>query len=233
MNMEEMIREGWMVFVSDGEAGIGSVRGIVAGGRPELLVYVENAGDFTVPLVAVKEVQDGKVILDRSRLTPGLLAAIGHAHDAEDDTYDAVVEGVEPPAPAGEAVPTEPPGQGPETALEPAFIERQRQRLQALRAELVGEEGERTRDARDYQETHGRDSPELEERAQDLAQGEIRQARYDADIRRLRQIDRALKKIDEGSYGRSDASGEPIPRARLEITPEAVLTVEEEEQREG
>jgi|GEM_PF-169810 len=222
MKMQEMIQEGWMVFVTGADTGIGSVRGIGPAGRPQLRIYVENAGDFTVPLSAVREVQDGKVVLERDRLAPGLLAAIGHAHDAEDGTYDAVVGGAAP-TPSGP----------PEAALEPAFIERQRQRLQTLRAELLGEEGERSRDARDYQEAHGRDSPELEERAQNLAQGEIRQARHDADTRRLRQIDRALKKIDEGSYGRSDVSGHPIPRARLEITPEAALTVAEERQREG
>jgi len=52
------------------------------------------------------------------------------------------------------------------------------------------------------------------------------------DERRLRAIDRALAKIDEGTYGLSDMSGKPIPKASLEATPEAVLTVEEEEQRE-
>jgi DnaK suppressor protein len=43
---------------------------------------------------------------------------------------------------------------------------------------------------------------------------------------------RALQKIDESTYGLSDLSGEPIPKARLEIVPEAFLTVQEEEERE-
>ncbi len=44
---------------------------------------------------------------------------------------------------------------------------------------------------------------------------------------RLEAIDRALKRLDEGTYGRSVVSGEPIPDARLEADPAAELTVEE------
>ena len=43
----------------------------------------------------------------------------------------------------------------------------------------------------------------------------------------MAQIERALKKIELGTYGLSDVSGKPIPRERLEAMPEAVLTVEE------
>lgn len=49
-----------------------------------------------------------------------------------------------------------------------------------------------------------------------------------ADLRdRLDAIDRALARIDAGSYGRSVLSGEPIPDARLEADPAAELTVDE------
>jgi DnaK suppressor protein len=44
---------------------------------------------------------------------------------------------------------------------------------------------------------------------------------------RLAAIDRALRRLDEGSYGRSVRSGKPIPDARLEADPAAELTVEE------
>jgi len=65
-----------------------------------------------------------------------------------------------------------------------------------------------------------------------MAENEVDEAIHRVDERRLRAIDRALAKIDEGTYGLSDMSGKPTPKARLEATPEAVLTVEEEEQRE-
>ena len=44
---------------------------------------------------------------------------------------------------------------------------------------------------------------------------------------RLDVIERALHRLDEGTYGRSIRSGEPIPDERLEADPAAELTVEE------
>jgi len=44
---------------------------------------------------------------------------------------------------------------------------------------------------------------------------------------RLGAIDRALARIEAGTYGRSVLSGQPIPDARLEADPAAELTVEE------
>jgi DnaK suppressor protein len=49
---------------------------------------------------------------------------------------------------------------------------------------------------------------------------------------RLEAIDRALRRLDEGSYGRSVRSGAPIPDERLEADPAAELTVEEARQAE-
>lgn len=48
----------------------------------------------------------------------------------------------------------------------------------------------------------------------------------------LRQIDRALEKIEESSYGICDLSGEEIPLARLEAVPYATMTVKSQEQKE-
>ena len=44
---------------------------------------------------------------------------------------------------------------------------------------------------------------------------------------RLAAIDRALARLDDGTYGVSVRSGQPIPDARLEADPAAELTVEE------
>ena len=44
---------------------------------------------------------------------------------------------------------------------------------------------------------------------------------------RLAAIDRALKRLDDGTYGRSVRSGLPIPDDRLEADPAAELTIEE------
>lgn len=45
----------------------------------------------------------------------------------------------------------------------------------------------------------------------------------------LRQIERALEKIDENTYGICDITGEEIPLARLEAVPYATMTVKAQE----
>src|SRR4051794_18419713 len=41
----------------------------------------------------------------------------------------------------------------------------------------------------------------------------------------LARTERAIAKLDEGTYGRCDACGEPIAAARLEAMPDSVLCV--------
>lgn len=121
----------------------------------------------------------------------------------------------------------------PPTGLSREFIEQQRRRLLALRRQLLGAEHTAEERQRGFQLEHGDEAEEEEEQAQDLSRREVAQALHDADDRRLANVERALQKIDEDSYGRSDLSGEPIPLARLQTTPEAVLTVQEERAREA
>ena len=86
--MHEQIEPGFMVFLSDGEDGIGAVRE-VRHGLPELLIYIENAGDFVVPMSAVAAVHSGKVILDLARVGLRVLDALANARDSEDPSYTA------------------------------------------------------------------------------------------------------------------------------------------------
>lgn len=79
--MIERVQLAQMVFVGAGGEGIGAVREI----RPdEIVVFVENAGEFVVPATAIHAVHDDKVVLAADRLDSDLLAAIGHRHDRED-----------------------------------------------------------------------------------------------------------------------------------------------------
>ena len=82
--MQEPIEVGYQAFVSDGGEEFGAVREVSPNGRPELVIYVENAGDFLVPLSAVEAVHSQKVILDCGKLERRLRQAIGHAHDVEE-----------------------------------------------------------------------------------------------------------------------------------------------------
>ena len=82
--MRDAIAIGDQVFVADGGEVFGAVRQVTPHGRPELVVYVENAGDFVVSLEAVEAVHAQKVIVNCRKLEPRLREAIGHAHDAEE-----------------------------------------------------------------------------------------------------------------------------------------------------
>jgi hypothetical protein len=79
--MAEQIREGFDVFIHDGGKAFGAVRQVQ---DREIVIYVENAGDFRVPLAAVKEVEAEKVVLDSGKLEPKLRDAIRRAHAVED-----------------------------------------------------------------------------------------------------------------------------------------------------
>ncbi|ULU23568.1 TraR/DksA family transcriptional regulator [Dyella terrae] len=119
-----------------------------------------------------------------------------------------------------------------EPTLTPEFIAQQRKRLEALRRQVLGGELDVNARKRAFTEEHGDEAEEFEDEAQSLAQEEVRQAQHDVDDQRVADIQRALEKIDEGTYGVSDESGDPIPKARLEARPESVLTVQGEEARE-
>lgn len=120
-----------------------------------------------------------------------------------------------------------------QAGLSREFIEQQRQRLLALRAQLLGGEEQTLARERAFQHEHGDEAEEEEGRAQIQSQYEIDQATHDVDDRRIANIERALQKIEEGSYGLSDLSGEPIPEDRLLAAPEAILTVPEEHRQEA
>jgi hypothetical protein len=81
--MQEAIEIGYQVFLVDGGEEFGAVREVSPQGREELVIFVENAGDFIVPITAVEAVHFQKVILNYNKLEPRLQQAIQHAHDAE------------------------------------------------------------------------------------------------------------------------------------------------------
>ncbi len=79
----EDIQVGYQVYAREGGEEFGAVRGI-GPDRKTIMIYVENAGDFTVPLEAVRGVHDQKVLIDAGRVDEKLRTAIAHAHDAEE-----------------------------------------------------------------------------------------------------------------------------------------------------
>ena len=114
--------------------------------------------------------------------------------------------------------------------LDQEFIAQQKQRLQELKSELERvrgglEEDQRYR-AEEEEDFTQHDSGDM---SQSLFTREM-DATVERQVeRRLEHVERALQKIEEGTYGLSDDSGELIPRGRLEAVPEAIRTVEEQQ----
>ncbi len=113
---------------------------------------------------------------------------------------------------------------------DPKFLKQQRERLIAMRDDLRS--GSDTAKSTLDRTTRPEGAEEIEDDAQRLAQDDVDGAVQAVEQHRLNLIERALAKIDDGTYGLSDESGDPIPTARLEAIPEAVFTIEEEEARE-
>jgi DnaK suppressor protein len=117
--------------------------------------------------------------------------------------------------------------------LDKAFIERQRQRLTKLRDELTNATEGKEAEEKDINSQSSGQSMEYEDDAQRLSTLELDGNLVVRNAQRLAQVDRALEKIAEGTYGLSDASDHAIPKERLEATPEALYTVEEQAARES
>jgi len=116
--------------------------------------------------------------------------------------------------------------------LDPAFVEKQRQALTKLRATLLTAANDDEADEADIKDESTGGAREYEDDAQKLATLELDGNLVVRDIARLERVDRALKKIEEGTYGSSDLSGQLIPRERLETIPESIYTLAEEQARE-
>jgi hypothetical protein len=86
--MQQPIEVGFRVFVGEGKDGAGAVRAL----KPDqqaVVVNIENGGDFTLPMSAIRDVHDDKVILELSDLPEEMCRAFDHLHDAEYQEYAA------------------------------------------------------------------------------------------------------------------------------------------------
>ena len=100
-----------------------------------------------------------------------------------------------------------------------------------LAAEREGYAGDtRTESADDAAgELSHSDSNDPADEATNLYDRDRDQAAIENMDRMLAKVNRALEKIDEGTYGLSDIDSTPIPEARLEALPYANITVEQAE----
>lgn len=112
------------------------------------------------------------------------------------------------------------------TQLDEQFVEEQRGRLEELKEELLRmrrgmeEDGrDRSQEEQDMELDSGDEAQQMFTREMDASIGEQME-------RRLEDVERALEKVEEGSYGVCDDTGKEIAKGRLEAVPEAIRTVE-------
>lgn len=110
-------------------------------------------------------------------------------------------------------------------------IEDFREILLMLRARLTNSVTSASEDVKSNDEMKGYSQHQADEGTDDF----IRNVSLEVtgkEVEVLRQIDRALEKIDEGTYGICDLTDAEIPKKRLEAIPYATMTVAAQEKLE-
>jgi DnaK suppressor protein len=118
------------------------------------------------------------------------------------------------------------------TDKEPFMNERQReyfrQRLMSWREDILKEAKETLQHLQDENQNH----PDLADRASSETDRAIELRARDRQRKLIAKIDAALNRIDDGTYGYCEETGEPIALKRLEARPIATLSVEAQERHE-
>jgi DnaK suppressor protein len=115
---------------------------------------------------------------------------------------------------------------------EPFMNERQRdyfrQRLLSWRDDILKEAKETLQHLQDENQNH----PDLADRASSETDRAIELRARDRQRKLIAKIDAALNRIEDGTYGYCEETGEPIALKRLEARPIATLSVEAQERHE-
>jgi DnaK suppressor protein len=118
------------------------------------------------------------------------------------------------------------------TDKEPFMNDRQReyfrQKLMAWREEILKEAKETLVHLQEENQNH----PDLADRASSETDRAIELRARDRQRKLISKIDEALGRIEDGSYGYCEETGEPISLRRLEARPIATLSVEAQERHE-
>jgi DnaK suppressor protein len=118
------------------------------------------------------------------------------------------------------------------TDREPFMNERQREyfriKLLEWREDILKEAKETLQHLQDESRNH----PDLADRASSETDRAIELRARDRQRKLIAKIDAALARIEEGTYGYCEETGEPISIKRLEARPIATLSVEAQERHE-
>ena len=115
------------------------------------------------------------------------------------------------------------------TELDEQFVAQQKERLEQVREELVRIQRGMQDDEQNRSEEQGDSTLDSGDQSQRMFDREMDATIGEQAGQRLREVERALEKIEEGTYGLSDDSGDTIPKGRLEAMPEAIRTVNEQQ----
>ncbi len=113
--------------------------------------------------------------------------------------------------------------------LKKAEIEQFKERLLQLRAQISQALKETNKEVTQPDQSKGYSQHQADEGTDDFVKSVSLQV-SNKEMGLLRQIDRALEKIDEGTYGVCDLTGDEIPIKRLEAIPYATMTVTAQDQ---
>lgn len=108
--------------------------------------------------------------------------------------------------------------------LKKSDIARFKKRLEEMKSQMAQLARNTTEEVKTPEEAKGYSQHQADEGTDDFNRSISLQV-SDEEFKILRQIDRALEKIDENTYGVCDISGEEIPLPRLEAIPYATMTV--------
>ena len=112
--------------------------------------------------------------------------------------------------------------------LKPAEIERFKERLEEMRKQMSHLLRESTEDVKATDQAKGYSQHQADEGTDDFNRTISLQVSNE-ELQVLRQIERALEKVGESTYGICDVTGEEIPIKRLEAIPYATMTVKAQE----
>lgn len=112
--------------------------------------------------------------------------------------------------------------------LKKTEIEKFRKRLEEMRQQMMQIVKGATEEVKTDQKSKGYSQHQADEGTDDFDRT-INLEVTNKEFSILRQIERALEKIDENTYGMCDLTGEEIPIKRLEAVPYATMTVKAQE----
>ena len=115
-----------------------------------------------------------------------------------------------------------------EPFMSPLQLEYFRQKLLRWRAELLQESSETVQ----HMQAESLHQPDLTDRASLETDRSLELRTRDRERKLITKIDLALRRIEEGSYGYCEETGEPIALSRLEARPIATLSLEAQERHE-